>query len=101
MSAGHTPGPWFFHNLPDGWCISTAKTRRAAGSHNAICGAEADYDPLWNEEPNEANARLIAAAPELLEASQSLLTNLLAGGLGSMKQIEALQAAIAKATGAA
>ena len=88
----HTPGPWFYvqgdewsHSvctregeLPDGspsfWSVASVNKRR--------------------EPAHEANARLIAAAPELLEALQHLTLVLKAAGYGT----ERADAAIAKAT---
>ena len=49
----------------------------------------------------EANARLIAAAPELLQALDALVANLSEGDFISESRIDAARAAIAKATGAA
>lgn len=82
MSAQHNPGPWvavesrvYFPN-------------RAGGFDIRAC-------------PNaEANARLIAAAPELLEALRALLKEdeVLFDGTGSATMCKA-RAVIAKATG--
>lgn len=61
----HTPGPWvadwWFHEPTGqgGWSFS------AGGFRLPLCDME--MDPAKEDEP-EANARLIAAAPELLEA---------------------------------
>ncbi|MNJ10723.1 hypothetical protein D3C77_48850 [compost metagenome] len=66
--AKHTPGPWTFERLRAGsiWAIQAGAT----------CVAEivrwATTDPAALAE-REANARLIAAAPELLEALERLL----------------------------
>ena len=48
------------------------------------------------EQQTLANARLIAAAPELLEALKVLVAN---GGIGSEDMFDDARAAIAKATG--
>lgn len=71
MNVGHTPGPWSF--LID-----------ESGSGDEIFGYDVSaadgrsivyYDN--NDDPQtEANARLIAAAPELLEALQGVLEGL-------------------------
>lgn len=66
MSAQHTPGPWTAErDLPH-----NRMPRVHGGDRSLICecgnmGTEQDQ---W-----EANARLIAATPELLEALQDLL----------------------------
>lgn len=59
MSSKHTPGPWQLaekYNCKD--------VRAVDGPYVADCNASAAID--WRTK--EANARLIAAAPELLEA---------------------------------
>ena len=61
---GHTPGPWVAsRNQPPfdrrSWCISSKVTEEC------ICNIPAG----WNRQ--EANARLIAAAPEILEALEA------------------------------
>ena len=56
----HTPGPWFADGPPDNIHI----LQEACG-HIRICF-------LTSDGPTEANANLIAAAPELLEAAELL-----------------------------
>ena len=95
MSA-HTPGPWFVDGL-----IVTARQKGSIGFA---------YGPAMPENSavgraSLANARLIAAAPELLAALQSLLSDwdAVCGSHGWDKNhlcgpVDA-RAAIAKATG--
>jgi len=62
----HTPGPW-----P---CVRLSMNGEAYATHyeaHIDCGACMVWAPPGNEE-QEANARLIAAAPELLEALREL-----------------------------
>ena len=62
MSTQHTPGPWFSHRA--GFSTVYVEARIGGGwlQEVAACGpTEA------GQEQQEANARLIAAAPELLE----------------------------------
>jgi hypothetical protein len=54
----HTPGPW---------------TRGQRGIEAHITEPEDFYLHICSIDPDNANARLIAAAPELLEACQGLL----------------------------
>lgn len=91
----HTPGPWVTSPEPNGkeWVVD-------AGPWGiCIC---ADAPGLGSA---EANARLIAAAPELLEALQAV-TRCLAWheeqhGVGmDRKAVESARSAITKATGA-
>jgi len=64
MEAKHTPGPWEFGINPRGGYSNGVVVRPAGefphGLWIADCGCE--YD-----EERQANARLISAAPELLE----------------------------------
>lgn len=90
MKAQHTPGPW----MPswrdyggvidkDGYVVAQAATFR-------------------NKEVIEANARLIAAAPDLLEALQdcvSVMSIELKGLAVIQPELRNAMAAIAKATG--
>lgn len=56
MSAKHTPGPW----ETSGMIVRDPEGREIADVHSQI---------IWQDHGEEcANARLIAAAPELLEA---------------------------------
>jgi hypothetical protein len=56
--------------LKNGWGIfPVSVSTKNWSTEDVICGGEADYDPLWDKEPDEANAHLIAAAPELLDRS--------------------------------
>jgi len=79
----HTPGPW-----------KVAKPRKSYRDGNmmyGIVGPEcvSDYED-WGF--TEANARLIAAAPDLLDACKAALSD-------DQPYIEKCRAAIAKATG--
>jgi hypothetical protein len=67
-AAKHTPGPWF---------VSTA-THLTLGAILAVSAKEGDgvdavciVDLLPGDEESKANARLISASPDLLEALQS------------------------------
>ena len=93
----HTPGPWVF--TPEVNMAGMRYVRQApeANGSNEICRVEG-----WRDGIGEANARLIAAAPELLEALQKLVRAIdrmpsnPADGLA-----DEARAAIAKATEAA
>lgn len=59
----HTPGPWFFNNTYNvGPEVQTGATRIAH------LGERVAYGTLCSKEEAIANAKLIAAAPDLLEA---------------------------------
>lgn len=73
MNAKHTPGPWrVLHESADPeWCAVVASGGRIVANVNAETGP--DIPPLVaTKMPKEANACLIAAAPELLEAVERL-----------------------------
>ena len=84
----HTPGPW------TAWINASNKHGDITSHKYTIAKVDCRYGAIG--EP-EANARLIAAAPLLLEAAQKALdecVDLIATDAGN-----ALEAAIAKATG--
>jgi hypothetical protein len=91
----HTPGPWKAQpreGIEGQWeVVSTCETEW-------LIAAAA---PHIDGDPDEANARLIAAAPELLEAllGLRLYVDPMMGGEEVDNAIRAANAAIAKATG--
>ena len=92
--AKHTPGPWVT-SATDDTVVIDATGREVA----AIDGDYNDPD-TWPQ--MEANARLIAAAPELLEAAMTAykwLDNLPSRPAGCTDRMLALYYAISKAEG--
>jgi hypothetical protein len=85
------PGPW--HTL------DTDRGIYIIGPSSSLLAIVQPYHS--NVVQNEANARLIASAPDLLEALQSLVANLAEGDFISETRIDAARAAITKATGEA
>lgn len=91
----YTPGPWFVRK----WDGDEWPDRRISigpqsnGTAIAVCISPRYYD----DEQMEADAKLIAAAPELLDALESALT-ILIDSVGDFDYDKA-RAAIAKATG--
>jgi len=72
MSA-HTPGPWFAHDTHEAKAcryISTRSDRDNCGDV-AVLYRSHPADSVANER-DEANARLIAAAPEMYEAMKEI-----------------------------
>lgn len=91
--SGHTPGPWFVGGETDHGEFLICSDARPT-----ICAV----DPGAREWCTHANARLIAAAPDLLDALQLILPDALAshvGGPDTEARINAARAAITKATG--
>lgn len=62
----HTPGPWSIFRDGDNLIIETIPLNRFSAIAEITGGRGLEED--------EANARLIAAAPELLEALEQILT---------------------------
>ena len=88
----HTPGPWSVTARSNNM-IDVIHANRAPGAITlALCRVQARQS--WLKEA-EANARLIAAAPEMLEALETAYYN--EGGYQAWK--EQVRAAIRKATG--
>lgn len=100
MTSKHTPGPW-------SWQTNQANRVSIDGPDGAeVVRAEEYAGSAWVE-VSEDDARLIAAAPELLEALILLEHEMVeSGNAGSVDYgwkpaIEKTRAAIAKATGEA
>ena len=95
MTTKHTPGPWEKADGTDGI------TRGIRGWH----GPEMVNVINWNgisratSVTGQANARLIAAAPDLLEALKWMVLRTEEGGYPDGKCLEEARAAIARATG--
>lgn len=63
----HTPGPWDSFKAHDGKFL----IHRRDSGYKSLIGFTASSDSLGHGGSEEANARLIAAAPELLEALET------------------------------
>ena len=109
MSNEHTPGPWSKAEKLNGlwWHISSEYTvggkHTASGRQAIACvHGESKKGSLAYAEMFEANARLIAAAPELLEALLIARDHIDMAELeiSHWKDAAKIRAAIAKATGA-
>ena len=88
----HTPGPWSVGNARIWGAtqeIAHVKRVRTTGDYAAVVRSTTEQ---------EANARLIAAAPDLLDACGRARNYLLSSGDGKSHCVEILEAAIAKAT---
>ena len=107
MSAKHTPGPWFTKREGFSTVYVEARLRAGVIQEVAACGpTEA------GSEQQEANASLIAAAPELLDALQAAVgcgmvpaSSASEGGAvrhaAQVHVADQIRAAIAKAIGSA
>ena len=106
MTTKHTPGPWLSRTTPTsaGLChiVSAADWRGAFIYGDRI--REGVDDALPKAQELAANARLIAAAPDLLEALQVMVRDYTAshaddGSLEMQPAILQASQAIARATG--
>jgi citrate lyase beta subunit len=103
----HTPGPWFLAEKVEGKHTVTnlrrIRSERERIEHGAVC----EVYGIADGSEAHANARLIAAAPELLEALEwcaETLAVFVADGSAAPesvigKNLTTARAAIAKATG--
>lgn len=87
MTQKHTQGPWRFGN-DKGYCVKDAHGRMVANCHT--------FDQIDRE--RYANAHLIAAAPDLLEALIEVEQMIHAGEL-NQGTMDIVATAIAKARG--
>ena len=112
MSIKHTPGPWVIDSDGDGKANAIVTSTHTASLDDDICevyGGNKDDDDI-----RKANARLIAAAPELLEAIREVvgffdcaveinalqkMALLLAHFDDNLEEIKRLQTAIAEEEG--
>lgn len=67
----HTPGPWEYRRAKDNHWIYAS-----GGRVIAFIGGKDSIFTTHKDTPHEANAHLIAAFPELLEACKGLLKHL-------------------------
>jgi DUF1680 family protein len=88
----HTPGPWAYAGYARSMAFRVTKTPEDATGD--VCNVLAGLAAKTNEEV-EANARLIAAAPDLLEALMHCATD----EGPEQEWLDRARAAIAKATG--
>lgn len=97
MSTQHTPGPWFLvgNEIHDREAKYDASGARTGSTPNSIASVHIYPQTPISKGSQEANARLIAAAPELLAA---LIKAVSRQGFTNEELFEA-RAAIAKAKG--
>jgi hypothetical protein len=87
----HTPGPWEVVELVDGYDIRSPESR-------CRIATASDPEAVWGAIGREEDACLIAAAPELLEALESLVQRV-GGDEWFAEWAGMARAAIAKAKG--
>lgn len=101
----HTPGPWWpIQTMTGSWYVNTRRDNQPEDAPPSpygatVAGFVGDRTEARTSGNEAANARLIAAAPDLLAALRSVLNY---ANLGAYERADAMQAArtaIAKATG--
>lgn len=94
----HTPGPWNWVPSPHATHPDMGAFFSEGGQRVCWFGDAEQYYPSQGEPPSDADARLIAAAPDLLEALEGCIPQLELGN-GEAEHIKAARAAIARARG--
>ena len=106
----HTPGPWWPNkNSADGWEVRTRRDKDESDPRAnygcdygaGICGSIGGHTESRTSGNEEANAHLIAAAPELLEALETIIDSFQGQQYLRNDYVDKAVAAIAKARGAA
>lgn len=103
QSVVHTPGPWEAYYLASaGWLVRMASPREGYDRPDPICSMawwEFDKPGIIDDDISGANAKLIAAAPELLHACELLLMLSLPQDVSGMAMVEVARRTIRKAKG--
>lgn len=89
-----TPGPWFYRRSNE-WSHTVVTKHGVLPDGTDNCWTVAEVNKQ-REPEHEANARLIAASPELYQALRDCVAAL--GGINSDNVPDTARAAIAKAT---
>ncbi len=94
----HTPGPWIFNDLGQITDRSGRIVVVTVSAHNIPNPAypKGSFHYLAEDDGGEANARLIAAAPDLLDALETIAS----GNTDPDRAVEIAREAIAKVGGA-
>ena len=98
----HTPGPWeaFGWAYDQQWAIAEDRGRKGSAKQGRILAEIRNRAGHDAQEEEIANAKLIAAAPELLEELRAALDMLQVAGKGQeSKTVRRWQALIDKAEG--
>lgn len=92
--SAHTPGPWrvFTESFLDGGLLVDVVTTALMSNQQMLTVCE--FNNGGDHQIDLANARLIAAAPDLLVAAKLAVAN-----IGSIESLHALEDAISKAEG--
>lgn len=91
MESTHTPGPWVYRD---------EEIHTEDGQVHVVCFGHGygDYGGIGGGD-EQANAHLIAAAPDLLAALETIVAHIPATELDHWNVLDVIDRAIAKATG--
>lgn len=92
----HTPGPW---HLEDGLIVAIRNNVPVPVAEPRYVAAPIDHSQTRVRNEEAANARLISAAPDLLDALAGMLSDYAEHGEIKNGSMQEARAAIAKATG--
>lgn len=95
MTIKHTPGPW----TDLGTAIGVAYRGEGGESDQLIPIVLKDKPSIWDEDEYQANSRLIAAAPDLLDALVALVEAVENPEVDSLFELQAAHRAMDKAKG--
>jgi hypothetical protein len=96
MTTQHTPGPWQAHRLDDFSSAVHSRAWEGDPSKLSVCDG---HSVEVTSKQHEADARLIAAAPELLAALRRAEHAMsVVAAVGISEALEVVRAAIQKAT---
>ena len=96
MSAQHTPGPWQTMEVGDDIVRLAVADESGLSVLTVVTEGDAQFAAVYSE----ADARLIAAAPDLLEVLQKIVNHVDAGTAAILNRlVSEARAAIAKAEG--
>lgn len=98
---GHTPGPWSVYGcaIYQNDCWNAGNNEGGVRIGSTFQGSDEDLNDECPSEVQYANARLIAAAPELLEACKLALDCIGKGEMPDTLARNTLESAISKAEG--
>lgn len=99
MEHKHTPGPWVTNAHQEVWSTKPMRFNLTTAGIPMIASV-CRHEDAEGGFPAEANARLIAAAPDLLQALRVAYSDIQRCQGHTIDMLGRIEAAIAKATGA-
>ena len=94
MSSQHTPAPWI---VSTGMIVMTNNQERRESGVGQLMVAMAN--PIFGDETDDANARIIANAPSMFKALDDIISEAEEDGMPSNETLARGQLALSKARG--